>query len=235
MPRNLFDPLLLRTARSQVKAAFVDPATVSGQGGMPPGGDPAQGGMPPGGDPAQGGMPPGAAPGAADVNAQLAMQSAGAGGLTEDRVMQLIQGAMQGGGAGGAGATGPNGQPKKKVDINTEIYQIKKLLIYLLQLQGATVPPEMMLGDPADDPQAAPGEAASDPASAGAVPGAQQSAIPPMKSMGAANPALAGGGGGALKQSEFLNRGSVIAPSFLDTVNQASGLAALIRRANSVN
>jgi hypothetical protein len=240
MSNNLFDPLLLRTARAQVKQAFVDPSTASGGGGDPSqgGGDPSQGG----GDPSQGGAPPpggGGAPGAADVNAQLQAQAANAPqGLTEDRVMQMIQAAQQGGGmgggAGGAGAMGPNGMPKKKVDVNTEIYQIKKLLVYMLQTQGVTVPPEMLLGDPADDPQADPNQAAQDPASAGAAPGVQQSSIPPIKPMGGASPALAaGGGGGAQKQSQFLNRGSVMNPSFLDTVNQASGLQALIRQANA--
>ena len=234
MARNLFDSSLLATARHYViKAAFVDPSQASGQP------DPSQQqGPPPGGDPSQGGgaPPPGPAPGAADVSAQLQAQSANQGSLTEDRVMQMIQGALQGAGGGaggGAGAMGPNGQPKKKVDVNTEIYQIKKLLIYMLQAQGVTVPPEMLLGDPADDPQAAPGAAAQDPASAGAAPGTQSSAIPAMKPMGGASQALAGGG--AQKQSEFLNRGSVMSPSFLETVNQASGLAALIRQANSRN
>ena len=241
MARNLFDPLLLTTARQQVKAAFVDPATAGGGGG-----DPSQGGgaPPPGGDPSQGGgaPPPGADP-AGDLSTQLQAQAANQPppGLTEDRVMQMIQGAMQGGGGGmgaGGGAgqqMGPNGMPKKKVDVNTEIYQIKKLLIYQLQSQGVTVPPEMLLGDPADDPQAAPGEAAQDPASAGAAPGTQQSSIPPLKPMGGASPALAAaaGGGGGQKQSQFLNRGTPIAPSFLETVNRASSLSALIRAANA--
>ena len=105
---NLFDPLLIRTARTQVKQAFVDPSTASGGDPSQGGGDPSQGGGG-GGDPSGGGGAPppvaGGAPGAADVNAQLAAQAANTPqGLTEERVQQMIQGAMQGGG-GGMGAT----------------------------------------------------------------------------------------------------------------------------------
>lgn len=225
---NLFDPQLMAVARDQVtKAAFVD-ASASG-------GDPAAaGGAPTGMDPM---AMMGGGGGPADVSAQMAAAGGGGGALSEDRVKQLIQESMAAGGGAGAtgagGAVGPNGQPKKKVDVNTEIYQIKKLLIYLLNAQGVQVPPDMMLGDPADDPHADPSEAASDPASAGAQPGAMQSAINAIKPIQGASPAMASGGGegGGEKQSS-LRHGTPVNYSGLQIAKGASALHALIRQAN---
>jgi hypothetical protein len=169
------------------KTGFVDPAMA---GGMPPGGAPPAGGA----DPMAGAMPP--MPGMGmDPAAAGGMPADPAAGLTEERVMQMIQEAGAGGGA--AGAVGPDGAAKKKVDVNTEIYHIKKLLIHLLDTLGVEVPPTMMLGDPAEDPQATPEQVAADPASAGASP---QSAIAPIQALQGASPdmaAAAGGGGDA--------------------------------------
>jgi hypothetical protein len=111
-----------------------------------------------------------------------------AAGLTEERVLQLIQ-ENAGGGAAGAGV---DPAAKKKVDVNTEIYHIKKLLVHLMQTLGVEIEPTMLLGDPAEDPQAAPEEVAADPASAGAAP---ESAIQPIQALQGASQALAGGGG----------------------------------------
>ena len=189
--------VLLKIARERVtaqdqaeKTGFVDPAMASG---APPGGAPPAGGM----DPMAGAMPPMPAMGAdpaAMGGDPAAMGGAPMGpdpaaGLTEERVMQMIQQATGGGaGAGGAGASG-----KMKVDVNTEIYHVKKMLALLLENLGIEVPPSMLLGDPADDPQSTPEQVASDPASAGASP---QSAIGPIQALQGASPALAAGGGG---------------------------------------
>jgi hypothetical protein len=173
------------------KTGFVDPAMAGGGGappGMPPGGamDPMAGAMPPmppmGGDPAAMGGDP------AMMGADPMM---GGGGLTEDRVLQMIQENAAGGaaGAGGAGGAGTDAAGKKKVDVNTEIYHVKKLLVYLLENLGLNVPPTMLLGDPAEDPQAAPEEVSGDPASAGASP---ESAIQPIQALQGASQQMAG-------------------------------------------
>lgn len=199
---------LLKIARERVaaqnvaeKRGFVDPAAAAGAaGGMPPGGappaDPMAGAMPPmpgmGADPAAMGGDPAAMGG---DPAAMGMGADPAAGLTEERVMQMIQeaGAGGSGGAGGTGEVGPDGQPKpKKVDVNTEIYHVKKLLVYLLENLGLDVPPTMLLGDPAEDPQSTPEQISGDPASAGASP---QSAIAPIQALQGASQSLASGGG----------------------------------------
>jgi hypothetical protein len=256
MRGNVFDDQLLAIADDQVKranaavaelmkGAFVDAQDTQGPGGGAPGGDP--GGMPggmPGGDPAAGGMPtdPMAAMGPAGAD-PAAM---GGGGMSEDRVRQLIQESMAmqggaGGAGGGAGALGPNGKPKMKVDVNTEIYHVKRLLVAMMNYFQIPVSPDILLGDPAEDPYAAPGEAASDPASAGASPGA--SAIPPIKPMGGASPALAAGGGGGggdasmggggQKMGQYYDNGGPIAEQLVTMSSRSSAIAELVRQANS--
>lgn len=184
---------LLKIARQRVavqaeaeKTGFVDPAMAGGAppGGAPPSGDPMAGAMPPmpamGGDPAAMGGDP------------AAMGGDPAAGLTEQHVQMMIQQALGGGGAG-AGGAGMGAEGKKKVDVNTEIYHIKKMLALLLEQLGIEMPPSMLLGDPVDDPQSTPEQVANDPASAGASP---QSAIGPIQALQGASPALAAGGGG---------------------------------------
>lgn len=225
---RFINPELVAIARDQVKkaaaaekAAFVgDPAS----GGMPPGGDPAAmggdpaagGGMPPPGmDPAAaGGMPP---PASGSPTGDVG------GGLTEQRVMEMIQQASGGAGAG----MGPGG--KKKVDVNTEIYQIKRILVKLLSTLGVQVEPDMLLGDPAEDPRTPPGEAASDPASSAAQPGALESAIKPIDAMQGASPQLAQGGGE--KQAQLRSPGTAFSPDALPRMrDKASALRTLIQR-----
>ena len=252
---SIFDPVLMATARHEVKRAaetlrkqgFVDTATAGGGAGAgaPPGMDPAMsaaGGVPgmPMGDPSGGGA--GGMPMGGDPSGGM---GGGGGGLTEDRVLQLIQQSQQAGtgGGGGAGAQmGANGQPKKKVDVGTELYQIKKLLILQMQRNGEEVPPDILLGDPVDDPHAPPEQAQQDPASAGFSGG---SAISPIQPLQAASPALAAGGGsggggggdsgGSKKSSSWRNPGNGIDGGFLNLTNSAMAITELIRAANRAN
>lgn len=184
MRKNIFNTELLKLAKQVVleKEAFVpgDPTGGAGPGGMPPGGmppaagmDPSMaGGAPPAGDPAAAGAPPVDAP------------------PSRDEIQQMIQQAVQQ--AGGGAAAGPGG--KKKVDINTEIYHVKHLLVQLVGMLGGQIDPKVLMGDPAENPHAAPEEAAADPASVAAAPGALQSAIQPIKPIGGASPEMAQGG-----------------------------------------
>lgn len=172
------------------KRGFVDPA-MAGGGGAPPMDPMAAGGAPPMGPAGAPPMDPAAAGGMPPVGDPAA-------GLTEERVMQMIQQAV-GGGAGGAGGMMAG---KKKVDVNTEIYHIKKLLAIMMEHLGIEVPPTALLGDPAEDPQASPEEVANDPASAGASP---ESAIKPIEALQGASPQMAAAGGGNGKSAGLLS------------------------------
>ena len=247
---SIFNSELLKFAKDTVsrqvsieKGAFTDAATMAGGGGggaapmagpmppMPPmGGDPAAGGgaPPPPGDPAAGGAPPPIEDPAA---------AGGGGGMTPEDVKMIVEQVMaaNGGGAGGAG-----GQ-KMKVDVNTEIYQLKKMMTMLFNQMGIEVPATMMLGDPAQDPAVPASEAAKDPASAAA---SQGSAISPIEGIQAASPALAaagggaggGGGGGEQKAGEAWNvdtanaeRGQEISRSLVQQGTKAAALAQQLR------
>jgi hypothetical protein len=237
MSDSVFNPQLLKYARQITakaagdKAGFVDPA-MAGGGGAPPGGDPAAAGgaapmagpMPPmpgmGPDPAAaGGAPPGGDP-MADIQPMI-----------EAAVQQAL--AAQGGGAG-AGGAGAGGQ-KMKVDVNTEIYHLKKMMAMLMDQLGVQVPPTMLLGDPADDPQVPPGEAAKDPASAAA---GQGSAIGPIDPIQGASPALAaaggGGGGAAPKAAEWEHdQGLEVDSQIVRQTNQAAALLSQLQALSS--
>ena len=118
--------------------------------------------------------------------------------------------AQQGGAMGGGGAGAE--KPKMKVDVNQEIYQIKKLLVLMAEEMNLPVPPTMLLGDPAQDPNSPPGQAESDPMSAGYDPAMAQSAISPIQPMQGASPALAGGGEdkAATAMDQAIHRGQAI-------------------------
>lgn len=188
-------------------AAGMDPMAMGaaglGVGGAPPGGaPPGGGGAPPGmGMDAGAGMMGGMSPDGAGAGA------GGGGGISGDEVRQIVSEMMaqQAGGAPGAAGPGGAGAQKKKIDVNTELYQIKRLLVKLFEMLGQDVEPSMLLGDPADEPPAPP---PGDPAASSAAGQAYQSAIQPIEPMQAANPQLAmagggggGGGGGQQKQS----------------------------------
>jgi len=250
MAGNVFDGQLFAIAEDQVqrvktavavmeKNAFVDAQETQGAaGGGPPGGAP--GGGDPGGAMGGAGMPtdPMAALGAQGADPTGAM----GGGLTEDRVRQLIQesAAVQGGAGAAPGAAGGGalGKPKMKLDVNTEIYHVKRLLVAMMNFFKIPVSPDILLGDPAEDPYAAPGEAAADPASAGAAPGA--SVIPPIQPMQGASPAMAAGGmdmggaggaGGGQKMSHYHDNGEPIDEGLLAMSGRSSAIAELVRQA----
>ena len=158
-------------------------------GGMPP--DPAAAGGAPPMDPATGGMPP-------DPMAGGSMPPpdpmAGGAMVTPDMVKQMIQDAMSQNGGGGGGMA----SPKKKIDVNTEMYQIKKILVLMASAMGMQLPPTILLGDPAEEPTPPP---TSDPAASSGAP-APPSIIPPIDPMAAAGPGMEAPGG-APKQGSF--------------------------------
>lgn len=158
MPTNVFNPDLLQLARERSKmnkSAFTPPDAVAAggdpaaMGGGAPPMDPTAmgGGMPPMDPAAMGGAPP--AP----------------SGVTEDQVRQIVQQAVGAAGGGGKGA----GPVKPKIDVPTEIYQIKKILVMMAQEMGLSIPPTLLLGDPAQDPSIPPEQAAQDPLSSAAT------------------------------------------------------------------
>lgn len=221
---NIFNTELLKSLRA--KEAFVpnDPAAM---GTAPPGGA-----MPPGGDPMAalgGGMPPGAPPadpaamGGAPPMDPAAAAGGGSAPPTREEIQAMIQQAVQAGG----GAAGPGG--KKKLDINTEIYHLKHLMVQLVGMLGGTVDPKVLMGDPAENPYSNPQEAASDPASAGAAPGALDSAIKPIQPIQPASPQAAGG---AEKKGGFGSRGEGINQSQVTQMrDRASALLFRIKNA----
>ena len=251
MSSSIFNPHLLEIARQQsLKAAamplskvgFVDPATAGGQGAPPPGGDPSGGGgaPPPGMDPsAMGGAPPpgmdpsamgGAPPPGMDPSAgggAPPVDPTGAGGsVGRAEIQAMIQTAMGGGGAAGAGGAAGGGPLKKKVDVNTEIYQIKKLLALIADSMKLPVPASFMMGDPVDDPHEDPAKAQGDPASAGYDP-TQSSAIKPISPMQGASPAGAQADAG---KSASYGRGGPIQPLTIAMSDRAGALARVLRQ-----
>lgn len=195
---SLFNPRLLSLAKEQLykqaeheKRAFTPTAAMMGGGGG--GGDPAAAG---GGDPAA-------------AAAQAAPQ--GPPALTAADVQQIVQQQLsqQGGGAGGAA-----GGQKKKVDVNTEIYQIKKLLVMLIQYLDIPIPAHMLLGNPAEDPDAQNMAAASgggqpdpsqQPGGLG-MPGVGNNMTNLGDPSAMAPPGMSGMAGGASKQSAYAAR-----------------------------
>lgn len=225
-PSTIFNPELLKIAHVQVnKEAFVDPAAASA-GGMA---DPMAGAMPPmpgmggaeaGGDPLAAGAPPPADP-LADPLAGAAPE-AGAG-VTADEVRAIVQEAVAGlGGAGGAGGAGGE---KMKVDVNTEIYHIKKLLVRMAGELGIKIDPQMLLGDPASDPAVPMEQAAQDPESAAASM-AGSSSINPIGGIQGASPALVTGEG--QKAASSLEHGHAFDDTGLQINNDKA--AALLRQ-----
>ena len=233
MTHTIFNPELLGIATHQVhkSAGLAAPATPlltsAKQGFVDPmaagaGGDPAaMGGMPPPtADPMAGAMPPMPAMGGDPMAGAM-----GPGGV-EERLAKLE---AMGAGGGEGGAMGEPGK-KPKVDVNTEIYHIKKMLAKLLGSMGIQMDATDMLGDPAEDPEVPPEEAAQDPHSSAS----QQSTIGAIEPIGAASPALAaaggGGGGGAPMPGGAPKAASV---GLRTMTNKAGALAAVLRQAHA--
>lgn len=233
-------------ARNHDKVGFVDPATATGggAGGAAGGTDPMAGAMPPmpamgpgaegGTDPTAAGGDPAAAGGDPMADIQPMIQAA---------VTQAVSQAMATQGGGG-GAGGSAGGEKMKVDVNTEIYHIKKMLTKLLGALDIQLEPEMLNGDPAMDPAVPQSEAAKDPHSAAAAQTAGvSSAIGPIDPIQGASPELAAGGGGggamgAAKAAEkaALDNGQVFESSHIESVrDKAAALSARIRAAKKTS
>jgi len=222
---TIFNPELVGIAKHQVEKAagqrptppvlapakqgFVDPMAAGGAGG-----DPMAAGMaPPAGAPMASAMPPMPAMGGDPMAGGSAM---GPGGV-EERLAKLE--------AGGAGAAGEDGMKKPKVDVNTEIYHIKKMLAKLLSSLGVQMDATDMLGDPAEDPEVPPEEAAQDPHSAGS----QQSSIGAIDPIGGASPAMMAGGGGGAPPTGAPKAASA---GLQTMTNKAAALASVLRRAH---
>lgn len=243
---------LLRLARTKVakaasiepnsKLSFVDPTTATGAAG--PGAAaaaPVAGAMPP--MPGMGPDPAAAGGGEAAVGMPPEEGAAAeGGGVTAAEVEQIVSRllASQGGGAGGGNG---EGNAKPKVDVNTEIYHIKKLLTRMASELGIQIDPQMLQGDPADDPAVPNTEAAKDPESAAASM-MGQSAINPIEPMQGASPALAaaGGGGGETAKAadaSWENGRPYESPDFepqstwVATTSKAAAIASLLRNAKA--
>jgi hypothetical protein len=230
----------------QQKQGFVDPAMAS-SGGAPPM-DPAMagggGGMPM--DPAMmgggGGMPMDPAMMGAAPPMDPAMAGEGGGGISKEEIQAMISEALAAQGAGtgdpaAGGAAGAGGGKKMKVDVNQEIYQIKKLLVMLFEQAGIDVPANLLLGDPAMDPHAPADAAAKDPLSAGASPEQPGgSSIPPIAPIQGAGPELVSDAQKAAADENILH-GKAVSESATtkaasSTSNSARALLHLMNRRN---
>ncbi len=167
MPVN---PELLKMARQNIKQAFVaagdpamgaDPAAAAGAPPM----DPAMAGM----DPAMAGMDPAMAGGAPPMDPAMAggmpdpsMAGGAMGGdplaALQPMIDQAVQTAVaaQGGGSGGGG-----GAKAPKIDIGSELKDLKQQQAKIMDALGLTMTPSEVYGDaeedaPPQDPMAAP-------------------------------------------------------------------------------
>lgn len=238
---SIFNPELMKIARDRAmhaagvpvspvlgKAAFVDPATAGAADASMGGG--AVGGAPPPMDPMAAGAMAGPMPPMPDMGMGEDGMGGGMGpGSVEERLAKLETG-------GGGAIAGEDAAKKPKVDVNTEIYHIKKMLAKLLDTLGVQMDASDMLGDPAEDPEVPATEAAQDPHSAAS----QSSSISPIQpvegaSLGLAAAGGAGGAGGGAevpKAAGYSGNGSAQpAPQMLQMSDRASALAAVLRRA----
>lgn len=167
----MLNPTLL--AMAQNRAYDLEKvAVVPSAGPTPPGADPMAGGDPMAAAGGMAGAPPMGMP-MDPAGAAPAAPPAPAGGgtpATIEDIAQLLQQTMAaGGGAGGKGAG-------KKPDVAVEMFQIKKLLVQIMQAMEIPLDPATVLGpDQAADPMAAggaPGAPGAAPGAPGAAPGA---------------------------------------------------------------
>jgi hypothetical protein len=154
------------------------------------------------------------------------MAGGGLGPGVEERLAKIEAG------LGGGGAEGAGGEMKKpKVDVNTEIYHIKKMLAKMLTTLGIQMDATDMLGDPAEDPEVPPEEAAQDPHSAAS----QQSSIAPISPIEGASPAMGGAmGAPAPPKAASYNSGQAqpVPLRLQQMTSQAQALAAVLRQAS---
>lgn len=179
-------------------------------GGAPP--------PPPGPTPGDGG------PGGPDIAG--AVQQAVTQAMSQQQMMQ---------GAGGAGGMKP---PKPDINmVATDVFQLKKMFLHFLRVQGIEMPPDILDGpgrDPASGmPSASPtGGSDAQPGSAMGGGGAgPQSAIKPIQPMQGAFPSPGGGGapggGGMGKTSAALD-------DFVSPVGQPSTFSRMRSKVSAV-
>jgi hypothetical protein len=233
---NGINPTLLQTALwrlGRTKESFIPSDAVVGGGGD---GGPPSGGMPP--DTGGGPMPPpppdtpppdtsppgppppdsgiGGSPPGGDISAQVAIG-----------VQQAL---MQSGLQGNQKPTAP------KPDINTiatDVFQLKKMFLHFLRIQGIDLPPDILDGPNRDPLTGAPamgptgGSDAQPGSSGGGAP--QQSSIPPIKPIQGAFPSGGGGGGmGGLAKTSSDRIGEEISGPRL--MSKAAAVALMLRR-----
>ncbi len=179
-----------------IKQSFVDPATMGAGGG-----DPAAGGMDPaamGMDPAAMGMDPAAAamgdPAAGAAPMPAPPPAEGGGGM-ETRLAAIEQ-QLSALAAGGGGAAA--GGIKPKVDTDSVLLSLQKMVAKLLDANNIQMPAQDMVADANDLGQMAADPSAGNPA-AGAAP---SSAIPPVEAMAPAMPAA--------KAAHLMNTGQAV-------------------------
>jgi hypothetical protein len=213
------------------------PPDPSGGGAPPPPPDPSMGGGGPPPDPSMGGAPPpppdagvGGGPPDGDIAAQVA---------------QGVQQAMQMGGMQGSGKpTAP------KPDINTvatDLFQLKKMFLHFLRVQGIELPPDILDGPNRDPQTGAPafGQAGGSDAAPGssAVQAGGTSAIKPIQPVAGAFPGgggagggggMGGGGGGMGKTSADQGYQIGQVHKYQDLMSKAGAVANVMRRRNQL-
>lgn len=216
------NPELLKAAMAAVarnatrKQAFV-PATGGADAGMDPammGADPAMMGA----DPAMAGMDPAA------MGMDPAMAGAGApdvATIAQAVVEQLKQQGLVGDGAGTGTGAGAGKGAKPKVDVATEMYQIKKMLAKLVDAMGLPMgATEMMAPDEAEQQAVAEQPVGGEPG------GEMGSAIQPIAPIQPAMPMP--------KQAKqygapYEGGGSSLNPGFGDAINRVDAIMAVRR------
>jgi len=232
---HLINPVLLSmTKQARYTGGFNKLAFI-------PGGDPSMGGAPPG-DPAAGGGDPAMMGGDPSMGGGAPPDpSAGGGGGAPpsdpriDQLMQMMQQMQQqqqaGGAAGGAGGAG--GALKPKIDVNSVLLQILKILARIADQLGVKIPAsemvitqqdQMSLANATQSGQPLPG---MDPTAGGGGGAGVIGGIPPISPMqGAGTP-------GGEKTGSYKGNGvSYDTVGLGDTANRANAIA-LLRRPRS--
>lgn len=178
----------------------MDPSMMGGGGGMPPGGmppmDPMMGGMPPMDPMLMGGLPPGAAPppplppldpallaslgGGAPPPDGGEGAAPGGGTPAKDELRTLIREELASAGLNPPG-TSSSSKKANKPDLNTialDVYQIKKMLLHMMRVQGIDLPDEVLDGPGRDLP---PGGGVSAEPNTGRGGGESDAGVNPIK------------------------------------------------------
>lgn len=211
------------------------PGAMAGAGGAPP--DPSAMGMDP--SAAGGGAPPDASMMSSPTPAPQPDITETIRSIMQQELAKSAPAAGGGGGAGGGGAAGRSARPDI-VTVANDIFQVKKILTYLLNLWGIPLPPDVLDGpnrDPSTGLPVPPGTPGSTsdpsqqaaPAGGGGSAGGPQGAFPAIQPV---QPAFGGGGGGSTKTSsdnifQLGVESSEATQSFNSITNRAAALAKL--------